>query len=104
MDYPKEWIDEIDNIKVLSLSGDLILYYDKHPDELKAKLKDEETRWAGYDGNLPNKEITCASICIFDSNTERYSDTSVYKNKKGYWFKKAGKKYYFNIDFLDKLE
>jgi hypothetical protein len=94
------FMKRVDEIQVLKFDGDLIMYYDRHPNELQAKLDDEKTRSSGYNGALPNKEITCANVFIFDTCTDRYSTTSIYKNLKTnkYWFKKAGHKYYFNID------
>ncbi|MBN2052262.1 hypothetical protein JW756_02050 [Candidatus Woesearchaeota archaeon] len=97
MKKPDKWIEQVKHIKVLSLTGDLTLWYDKHPEGLENKLEDEKTRDWGWNAALPNLEITCASLCIFDEKTEKYSDTRVYKGKEGYYFKKAGRKYYVNL-------
>lgn len=86
------------NIILVEITGDDVLYYDKHPEKLKRKLEDLEysKQGHGYDGGLENLELTFQTACIFDTKTERYSDTSVYKNKKGKYIKKQGKRYYIN--------
>jgi hypothetical protein len=86
------------NIILVEITGDDILYYDKHPEQLKIKLENLEysKQCQVYNAGLENLELTLQTACIFDTKTERYSDTSVYKNKKGNYIKKQGKRYYIN--------
>jgi hypothetical protein len=105
MIHPDKYLDEIGNIQVISISGELVMYYDKYPDKLAEKLEDEKHHDIWINAGLANKNITCATACIFDKSTERYSDTSIYKDdlrsSKGYYFKKSGKRYRFNIDITN---
>lgn len=100
MIIPKEYIYKIDNIYILEITGELILYYEKYPEKLQEKQKDLEYSKYCYNGSLYNLEITLAKASIYDGYTQRYSESSIYRNKKGYYIKKLGKKYY--IDIKDK--
>jgi parallel beta-helix repeat protein len=46
-----------------------------------------EVRSYGY-------EATYGAITLYDSKTNRVSDTTIYKNDKGFYIKKSGRKYY----------
>lgn len=82
-------------IYLCEINGEDILYYDKCPEKLARKLKDKEySKRGSYNGALENLELTLQTATIYDEATERYSDTSIYQNKKGKYIKKHGKKYY----------
>ena len=83
------------NLYLCEITGEDILYYDKCPEKLVRKLKDKENSTRGsYNGALQNLELTLQTATIYDEATERYSDISIYQNKKGKYIKKHGKRYY----------
>jgi hypothetical protein len=49
--------------------------------------------------NWVSKEATKGILEIFDARNNTYSQNTIFKNSKGYYFKKRGKRYYLK-DFL----
>jgi hypothetical protein len=79
---------------LVEVTGEDILYYDKYPKKLKTKEKDEETRWAGYDASLANRDITLLHAEVFNIYNGTYSENSIYRGNKGDYIKKGGRRYY----------
>ena len=92
------------NLYLCEITGEDILFYEKYPEKLERKLKDKEHSSKGnYNGALENLELTLLTATIYDESTERYSDTSIYRNEKGKYIKKKGRKYYIN-DFKTEVK